>query len=226
MIKDISIGFTDLKYYGNETQEQVKLANSSTHKDVDLFLRLLSDSKLKVGGKIEKINIDFTGNQKQLEFRSSPIDDIVNVFNALPFNSLSAYLALSNTEKSKFILKYIIDAFEEFSKKTEIDMALINSIAEKCKALNYKNHYYFGKLKSSKNRKHKAGIWVEHEMDIFKIYLDILDKDEILQKREMVAETSPGYPKYFPLLGGIKWISNDKVEFFNRKKETLKTLSV
>ena len=225
MIRDISIGFTDLKYYGNETQEQVKLANSSTHKDVDLFLRLLSESKLKIGGKIEKINIDFTENQKQLDFKSSPISDIVSVFNKLPFNSLNDYLNLTNNEKSKFILKYIIDAFKEFSKKTDIDMNLIKSIAKKCEDVECKNNYYFGKLKNSKDRKHKAGIWIEHEMEVFKIYLDLLDKEEELIKRGLVAETLPGYPKYFPLLGGIKWINNDKVEFFNRKKEILQTLS-
>ncbi len=225
MIRDIQVSFQDLVYRSGYSQKLVKEANLSVHFIQDLFLRLL-ETKEGIGGKIMKVNVSFTKDEKQIKFRcSDQVEDVVTVFTELPFNSLDDYLLLSNNDKSEFVLKYIVDAFKELSQKTDtINMTLINSIADECRHLEYKNHYYFGKLKSSKNRKHKAGMWIEHEVNVFKLYLNVLDKEEKVLKRELVAETTSGYPKYFPLLGGIKWTDVDTVELFNRKKETLKKI--
>ncbi|RPD89708.1 hypothetical protein EGM88_15785 [Aureibaculum marinum] len=228
MIRDFQISFQDLVYQSGYPQDFVKKANLSTNLIQDLFLRLLLETKEKIGGKIMKVNISLTKDEKQIKFRcfENPTD-VATVFLELPFNNLDEYFELSRDNKSEFLLEKTLEAFKELSEKTDtINYSLINSIAEKCKELNYKNHYYFGKLRSSKNRKNKAGIWVEHEENTFKIYLNILDKKENLLKSELIAETLPSYPKYYPLLGGIRWIDNENVEFFNRNREVLKNLSV
>jgi hypothetical protein len=224
MIKDIQMSFSQLMYLGDETQNDVKEANLTTHKDVDLFLRLLSSKNETIGGVVDKINISFTKDQKQLEHFNTEISDIVTIYLPFVYDSLESYLELKTEDKLTFIYSNLSKAFEKLNKRHEVDLNLIRSLIDECENLEFKNYYYFGKLKSTKDRKHKAGIWIEHGMEVFKLFLDILDKDDIVLKRELIAETSPGYPKYFPLLGGIKWIDNETVEFFNRKKETLKKI--
>ena len=228
MIRDLQIDFQSLVYRSSYPQDIVKKANISSNLIQELFLRLLLESKKKIGGKIMKVCISLTKDEKQINLCcSDEVYDVSVVFLELPFKDLDEYFTLSSYEKSDFLLKSIVRAFQEISKKTEtIDLNLINAIAEKCKEDKFINQYYFGKLRSAKNRKHKAGIWVEHEMETLRIYLDILDKEEHLLKRELVSETEPLYPKYYPLLGGVKWTDNDNVELFNRKREVLKTITI
>ena len=112
MIKDIQVSFSNLKHNQNETQENVKTANGSTHKDVDLFLRLLLETKEKIGGIIVKVYVSFTKDKKKIEFwTSDKISDVKTVFLEFPFYNLEEYFVLSNTEKSEFILKYIVNSF-------------------------------------------------------------------------------------------------------------------
>ncbi len=226
MIKDIQMSFSQLMYLGSENQNDIKEANLTTHKDVDLFLRLLLNSGREIGGVIDKLNISFTNDKKQLEYFNNDVSDIVTIYLPFPYNNILTYLKLTKKDKVSFIYKNILIAFIKLNDRLLIDLDLIKDLIEDCKKLDYKNHYYLGKFKSSKNRKYKAGVWIEHEMEIFKLYIDILDKGGNVFKREKVIETSPGYPKYFPLLGGVKWIGNEEVQFFNRKREVLKTFSV
>ncbi len=228
MIRDLQIDFQSLVYQSGYPQDVVKKANITSNLIQELFLRLLLESKKKIGGEIMKVCISLTKDEKQINFCcSDDLYDVSVVFLELPFKDLDEYFTLSNYEKSDFLLKCIVKAFKELSKKTDtIDLNLINAIALKCKEDKFENHYYFGKLKSAKNRKHKAGVRVEHEMDTLKLYLDILDKEENLIKRELIIETEPIYPKYYPSLGGVKWTDNQTVEMFNRKREILKTLLI
>lgn len=228
MIRDLQVSFGDLMYESGYPQEIIKKANSSANLIQEMFLRLLLETKEKIGGKIMKVCVRLTKDEKQIKFRCSDnVYDVSSVFLELPFSNLNEYFALTNNQKCDFLLECILETFNELNKKTDtINLPLINSIAKRCKESKYKNHYYFGNLRSSKNRKMRAGIWVEHEMNTIKIHLDVLDKEMNLLKRELISETQPSYPKYYPLLGGVKWIDNENIEFFNRKRETLKILSL
>ncbi len=228
MIRDLQIDFMCLMYESGYPQEIVKKANKTTTYINDLFLRLLLDTKVKMGGKVTKFNISLTLDENQIKFcTSDTIGDVHTVFLDLMYDNLDDYFELSLKEQADFTVNQIVKGFDVLSSKEKsIDMNVVNAVAQKCRELNFKNHYYFFPLKSSKNRKHKAGIWVEHNAENFRIFLDIIDKEQQVIRREFIAETDPYYIRFYPLLGGVKWIDNDNVEIFNRKREVLKKIKI
>ncbi len=84
---------------------------------------------------------------------------------------------------------------------------LLNEVRNACVAANYENNWIVKRLKtkSSPNRKHKAAIYVEYDLDQFRIYAIIYNKTGEQIQKQLTGHplTNQDYP--FILALQILW---------------------
>ncbi|MFT4734466.1 MAG: hypothetical protein ACI9K1_001423 [Arcticibacterium sp.] len=93
------------------------------------------------------------------------------------------------------------------------------SAYEKIKETNYESHTVVGVIKKSKDRKYRAGIAVEQDIESASIYIFFLDSNESVIEKMKVFETLPQPFLYMQLIGKSKWLNDGEFVLYNKSKE-------
>jgi hypothetical protein len=216
MIREIQI---TLPY--ETAMEKKKKFIPTTYCTGDFFLRLLD--KFAVG-KIQKLIIECS--ESEVLKTSNPSDDSIGVIVLRRHIDLSKYFSMSVKEKKKWTLRILVDGFKELNQYYEFSFEKIEAVAKTIKDMDYLNHYRYGKVVSSPSKKMKAQLWVEHEIDKFHLFVDILNPEEELITREKVISTFPNWVAYLPVLGSIKWETDQFISIIPKNKKVVKKIKV
>lgn len=181
----------------------------------EYFVRLFD--KLKIG-KIQKLVIE-CDEEPITKITNYDDSDIKTLRRQVDINK---YLKLSDTAKKKWLVEMWLSGFEELHKHFDFDIAQVHEAAKQIEAAKYVNHYAYGKQVASTDKKHKAQLFIEFEMDRIDLYLEVFDKEGTQVKRVLVKSELP----YWDISGSVKWLDAKSVSVLDSKKKQLKKVSV
>ncbi len=144
---------------------------------------------------------------------------IIDQIELLSSENINNYFLLDNYERKKKILNFVYESMLFLAKHFAWQTEQLTKAYQTTLDQRIENDFWFGKLKSSPNRKYKAGILCKYGLQEFKIYAVVLNKQEIEIERKLLTSTKPSEYDFVDLLGKTKW---DKNEFsLYGKKQTL-----
>ncbi|MFJ7971809.1 hypothetical protein [Psychrobacillus sp. NPDC096389] len=131
---------------------------------------------------------------------------------------LESYWKLSNIEKKKVILKKINEGVLQAANHFSWDISIFNRVFKEIIDRDYVNEYSL-KQKASPDRKHKAELYCQHDIDFVKISMIIRKRktNEII-KSELLITGRPNEFSFVPKLGELKWISNSEITLTHKYK--------
>lgn len=134
------------------------------------------------------------------------------------FIALESYWKLSNIEKKKVILEKINEGILQVANHYSWDISILNRVSKEVIDRNYVNEYSL-KQKASPDRKHKAEIFCQHDIDFITISMIIRERksNEII-KNELLFKDRPNEFSFVQKLGDLKWISNSEITLTHKYK--------
>lgn len=134
------------------------------------------------------------------------------------FIPLESYWKLSNIEKKKVILEKINEGILQVANHYSWDISILNRVSKEVIDRNYVNEYSL-KQKASPDRKHKAEIFCQHDIDFITISMIIRERksNEII-KNELLFKDRPNEFSFVQKLGDLKWISNSEITLTHKYK--------
>ncbi|PYF69367.1 hypothetical protein [Pedobacter nutrimenti] len=125
--------------------------------------------------------------------------------------NFSEYFSYDSYHRKEALLKVVHSGltFIATKEKWEIDPLLdaFNSCIKV--GLNYK-FLVQNKFKTSPNRKHKLGLWCEWNIDEFKVFWILLDKDKKQIKKELFIDENPSFGEFIYYVN-FKWLNDNIV---------------
>ncbi|ALC85242.1 hypothetical protein AM499_04985 [Bacillus sp. FJAT-22090] len=213
-------------------EEAVRLDYWQNWKDLRILFR---DQVRCIAG----LYVDLLGKFKTVETKKIMINCLkdLDMLNSGPINSvgftdvyvfldLENYWKLTNIEKKKVILEKINEGILQVAKEFSWDISTFNQVTKEIIDRDYVNEFSL-KQKSSPDRKHKAEIFCQHEIDFINISMIIRERksNEII-KNELLFKDRPHELSFVQKLGELKWISNSEITLTHkyklRKKWTVK----
>lgn len=127
------------------------------------------------------------------------------------------YFAQPKPERRKIILETLYESIVAMCEKAGYDLAPFTAAYEKVKELNYENRFIYGKIKSSPNRKMKAGIEIEvtEEVATISAYIQLSGKVE----RITLLKTIPHYLFIYRFIHKGKWTDSNTFVVSNKSGE-------
>jgi hypothetical protein len=190
--------------FGHKCQ---KIFNTETWAVSELFLSKLNKYKT---GNIAKCNIivsDFVKNNKYIH---SPYINVTNINKVFDFD---LYFSLSSKYEKKLMqLDVLYKGMVEIASYENWDIEPIKNAYLMCIEDKLENTFFINnKFKKSSNHKIKAEIWCYWDIDIFKSYLVLFDKNgkEIYKKK--FIETEPHFGCYI-YQSKLKWVNNKSIQ--------------
>ena len=114
-------------------------------------------------------------------------------------------------EKKKVVLGKINEGIIQVANHYSWDISPFNRVSKEIMDRNYVNEYLL-KPKSSPDRKHKAEIFCQHDIDFITISMIIRErKSNEMRKSELLFKDRPHELSFVQKLGDLKWISNREV---------------
>ncbi|MDF2066557.1 hypothetical protein [Bacillus sp. Cr_A10] len=134
------------------------------------------------------------------------------------FIDLESYWKLSNIEKKKVILEKINEGILQVANHFSWDTSIFSRVSKEVIDRNYVNEYSL-KQKASPDRKHKAEIFCQHDIDFITISMIIRERksNEII-KNELLFKDRPHEFSFVQKLGDLKWISNSEITLTHKYK--------
>lgn len=131
---------------------------------------------------------------------------------------LESYWELSNIEKKKVILEKINEGILQVANHYSWDISIFNRVSKEVIDKNYVNEYSL-KQKASPDRKHKAEIFCQHDIDFITISMIIREgKSNEIIKNELLFKDRPNEFSFVQKLGDLKWISNSEITLTHKYK--------
>jgi len=121
------------------------------------------------------------------------------------------YFSYSNYERKKVLLRLVHSGMMSIASKETWEVDSLLDVFNLCvKAdLNYK-FLVQNKLKASPNRKYKLGLWCEWDIDEFKVFWLLMDRNNKEIKRGLFINESPSGGEFIYYVN-FKWVSNDVI---------------
>ncbi len=189
-----------------------KSFNRSTFIITDLFNRSL-DLTIE---NTEKIRIELATELDMLNiYLPEGISHVCHIHKSFDFNH---YFTQPKPEHRKIILETLYEAIVALCQKTGYNLALFTGAYNKVKELDYENRFIYGKLKSSPNRKNKAGIEIEVTEESANISI-IFEAQNGEQNKVEILRTIPHYLFIYRFIYKGKWADNEIFKVFNRSGE-------
>jgi hypothetical protein len=88
----------------------------------------------------------------------------------------------------------------------------------------FKNEWWLGRTKWSRARKHRADVWCMHDPERFRAWLVVFDSTGKEIRRKQVIDELPSEFVFTPLLGELKWLSEETVVLYSKQGEQVGTL--
>ena len=135
-----------------------------------------------------------------------PMSDILSFHRKFDLNS---YFSLNDYDRKERVLNFIHESMLFLAEYFNWNTIQLKSAYQKILDENIETNFWFGKLKSSVNRKYKAGIFCEYGLQKFQIFAITYSKhgDEI--ERKLLASTKPSEYDFAELLGKTRWNNNE-----------------
>jgi hypothetical protein len=175
---------------------------------VSMFLRLLGKYK---NNDTKKIIIKCV---ETLTGKGSTILGICIIEQVIDYNG---FFIKDDSEKKTFTLNIIKQAITEIARDKEWDISPFEEVYTKIIALDYINHWTWGKKLKSPSRLYTAEVYLEHEIRDIKIFIVIRDKQGKLVKKQLIITELPNEYAYAKHLGKLIWLSNNEVQLLNRR---------
>lgn len=170
-----------------------------------LYTDLLGKFKTE---ETKKINIFCVTNLDKLKSVPKTALGFTDVY---VFIDLESYWKLSNIEKKKVILEKINEGILQAANHFSWDISIFNRVSKEVIDRNYVNEYSL-KQKASPDRKHKAEIFCQHDIDFITISMIIRErKSNEMIKSELLFKDRPHELSFVQKLGDLKWISNSEI---------------
>lgn len=134
----------------------------------------------------------------------------------IPYD-VSDFYHLSDLEKKKKTLDLMMDGLQVICKDKGWDEEPFLYAYQKVVEKNYTFKKTYKNPKSSTNRKLRAKIEIEIGIYDCMASLVVEDKQQKHIYSEVLYKTKPRFDLLYPLLGDIKWMSNDEVRVHERK---------
>jgi hypothetical protein len=142
-----------------------------------------------------------------------PISTVQHSFN------FPSFIQKDDFNKRKDLFEFLHQRILKLSKEFNWDSTPFISAYEKIKNKDYESKTIVGKLKSSKDRKHKAGIGIEQDVYSASIYILFFDSNENLLEKLKIFETLPQPYLYAQVIGKSKWLNNSDFVLHNKSEE-------
>lgn len=183
----------------------------------DIVNRQLSLRKIKISG-VQKITITLTikNGRDSIVGPIKGFSPVVNIKKAYDFRLFNAS---SEREQNELIVSVIENSLREAAKRFTWDFERLNEVLSKVREFDFKNFYQEWKLKSSRDKRYRAGIEVETTTEAAKISTVFYSQDNVLIRKVSLINVRPS--RYFikPLMGVAKWVSNTEFELIDKRKE-------
>lgn len=133
---------------------------------------------------------------------------------------IDSYFSLSTYEKKRLILVKINEGIVKAANEYSWDKEIFKQITTEIHLRNFANDYVW-KQKNSPNRKFKAEVFCEHDIDFFTATLSIKDnKSGDLVRTKKVLHERPHELIFAQYLGDLRWNSDRSVELYHHGKKT------
>ena len=168
-------------------------------------------------GKILKCNIIASDVLENSEYVHSSHINVANSHQLFDFNF---YFNLnSKYEKKLMQLDILRKGMIEIASAENWEIEPIENAYFACLEQKLENKFLVNdKLKSSPNRKIKAGIWCCWDIDIFKLYLILFDENGQEIHKEKFVDNEPHLGEFIYYLK-LKWIDQSNIQITENKKK-------
>ena len=169
----------------------------------------------------KKINIMCTKEEKHK--RISTVLDICEVHMKFDYDE---YMTGSLLEKKRLILETIMLAVRKVADSKKWDIEPFEKVYEQIIEANYVSEWVWKKPKQSPDRKHKAKLFLQHELDEITMSIIVTDNKGNELKRETIITEQPDEWEYSGHLGELKWLDNETVALFHKYNNEKKCLHI
>jgi competence protein ComGF len=180
-----------------------------SHLVADSYNRNLAKFKVKIPG-VKKVAIrlyDFG----EFDFFGNPIKGIpvVRIDKTYDFEH---FFSLSKEDQKQETLRLIHECVIYSAKRLNCEIENLNQVKSAIEAEDFRNQYFEGNLKPSKNRNYKAGAFVEMNETHADIFIAFTDKDENEIAKRHLIKVRPNRLFIKPLINKSKWKNNGVFE--------------
>lgn len=190
----------------------------------EIINRELRILKIKVRG-VQKISITLTVEQDR-DFIAEPLKGFSPVINLTKSYDFKTFDLIPDHKKNEVILSMIERLLSEAQKKFNWDKSLFKDVFRKIRDSEFCNVFFAGGLKSSKNKKFKAGIEVVGGSESAIVSIVFYNKNEEELKRFRLIKTKPSSFFINQLIGKSRWIGSEQFELINKNGEIRFTASM
>jgi hypothetical protein len=121
-----------------------------------------------------------------------------------------SFFALPENEKKKFVFEVICRGLESVTKHCGLGQVEFSSAIKASRDLVNEWHWPHSPI-SSPNRKWRASLWCQHEINRFAASLVVMDKQQNKVASSLVFEAPPSEFQFVPRMCEPSWSSNDEL---------------
>lgn len=183
----------------------------------DLYNRYLFLNKIKIPG-VKKITITLF-NEPGVDTVYGPVKRFSPVVNVNKSYDFELFSTLDSNEQNESILNLIQISVDKAGETFNWNLESFKWIPDEIKRLGFKNCFIVGKLKTSKDKFHRAGVEVDMQPNYALISMVFYSKDDSLLKRAELIKVHPNRLFITPFIGSTKWLNNKEFEVTNKEGE-------
>jgi len=150
-------------------------------------------------------------------FYHNYIENALNVIVCFRRFDFEKWLSYNKILKKEMLVSEIYQALLFVAKKMGWEIQPIHDAYNACVAQNFENNWYIKKFtKTSTNRKFTGNVWVEYDIDSFRTFLVIKDKQENILEKKLVhildyedESINPLFDTDLIFKGSVAWKNNN-----------------
>jgi len=148
------------------------------------------------------------------------VNNLLGVYSVQVENDYDYFENLEDElSKKKLALELLMTGIQKVAASQNWDMEPFECAYNKILEAEYRNEWVWKKPVSSPDRKHRAYIFLYHELKQIDLFLIITDKSGKEIHREKILTEIPDEWEYARHLGAIKWHDNRKVALINKQRD-------
>ena len=133
---------------------------------------------------------------------------------------------LDEVSKKNTLLEVLHDGVVAVAKEESWPLAPFEQARQCVLDKEFANEWWWRKPKWNRSRSLSGQLWCQHEMDAFRAWLVVRDKNGTELARRQVLETSPSEFEFVAKLGDTKWISGGRFALVAKDKSEVGAVEV
>ena len=151
------------------------------------------------------------------EINDSRVLDLLDVTVVQVQFNVDSFFLLNEKEKKETTFHLLNEGIKKIIDEKKWDSEPFEKAKQACLEVNFKNEWEWKKTASSPNRKYKASVKIEHDVEEARGYLLVRDKKQNLISSKEVFKTRPNEWIFDHFFGKIVWENNETVHLIDRK---------